>query len=326
MGRNARQIFNDLGYKASKEMDPNDADIVWVRDKYEQKMLNLSDTQALNHVPTEECLNNKGILAELSHRNPDWKTFHPESYCLYLYDHAKEFFSKSRDGIWITKPCSGAGGVGIKLFRPSETTAGLRFSSQNNILQKYVEKPFLLDGLKSSIRCYWLIAGLNPMSVYLYPEGTVKMCTEKYTTENLTLSGAHLTNTFQNESSENYDAEDYKLSWDDFFGRSEMLNRETVVAQMTSALSTVIATAHDILVRRPKKGHFFALLGADWVLDQDCRLWLTEVQQSFGMRIDDPLKNRILPELFDETIQIVSEIVHEKTSEPTSVKKFVRIR
>ena len=67
------------------------------------------------------------------------------------------------------------------------------------------------------------------------------------------------------------------------------------------------------------------MLGADWVLDQNCNLWLTEVQQSFGMRFDDPLKRRILPELFDETIQIVSEIVNEKTSEPASVKKFVRI-
>lgn len=326
MGRNARQIFNDLGYTASKEMDPDEADVVWVRQNFEQKMVNLSDAQALNHLPNEECLNNKGVLAQLSKVNPDWKNFLPESYCLYVYDHAKEFFSKPRDGIWIVKPCSESGGVGIKLFRPSQSTAGLQFSSQNNILQKYVENPFLLDGFKSSIRCYWLIAGLNPMRVYLYPEGTVKMCTEKYTTENLNLSGAHLTNTFQNESSKNYEAEANKLSWDDFFARSRTLSQQNVVAQMKSALSNIVATAHDILTRKPAKGHFFGLLGADWVLDQNGKLWLTEVQQSFGMKFDDPLKNRILPPLFDETIQIVSEIVNETTTEPKSVNKFVRIK
>ncbi len=325
LGRNARQIFNDLGYTASKEMDPNEADFVWVRDNVDQRMLKLSDTQALNHIPNEGCLSNKGVLAELSFGNQSWKNFHPESFCLYRYDHAREFFSKPRDGIWIMKPCAGSRGVGIKLFRPLENTSGIRFDSQDYIFQKYIENPFLVNGLKSSIRCYWLIANLDPMMVYLYSEGTVKMCTEKYTTKNLNLPGAHLTNSFQNKSSITYSPEDYKLSWDDFFSRSDALNPDTVVANMSLAVSTMIDTTRNTINKTPKRGNFFALLGADWVLDDNCNLWLTEVQQNFGMRFDDPLKKRILPELVDETIQIVSEIVNEKTSEPRAVKKFVRI-
>ncbi len=326
MGRNARQIFTDLGYAASKDMDPAEADIVWVRDNFEQRMFELSDNQALNHVPNEECLNHKGLMAELSRGRADWVNFHPDSYCLYIYDHTREFFSKPRDGIWLAKPGSASRGVGIKLFRPAADTTGLRFNAEDYIFQKYVENPFLLNGLKSSIRCYWLIAGLDPLMVYLYPEGTVKLCTDKYTTDNLDQLSCHLTNTFQNKSAENYNAEENKLSWVDFFNRSPELNGDAIVASMTSAIATIIETAHDILVKRPQQGHFFALLAADWVLDENSNLWLTEVQQSFGVRFDDPLKKRILPELFDETIQVVNEIVKERTTEPEAVKKFVRVR
>ena len=46
--------------------------------------------------------------------------------------------------------------------------------------QKYITNPFLIDGLKFDIRLYVLLYGVNPLRVFLFKDGLVRLATESY--------------------------------------------------------------------------------------------------------------------------------------------------
>lgn len=133
--------------------------------------------------------------------------FVPETY---IIDVNKQEFSKDElelldckvDGIWIHKPWSLNCGIGIKMVsnivkfkkelkqlkQESEwVSSGKQFYSQyfsrdslKSIVQKYVEKPLLINGKKFDIRCYMLIACCKPFLV-LFHQGYLRLSIQKYT-------------------------------------------------------------------------------------------------------------------------------------------------
>lgn len=45
------------------------------------------------------------------------------------------------------------------------------------VVQRYLDKPFLLDGFKFDLRVYVVVIGLNEMKAYICDEGLVRFCT-----------------------------------------------------------------------------------------------------------------------------------------------------
>lgn len=52
------------------------------------------------------------------------------------------------------------------------------------IVQEYLDKPFLMEGYKFDLRFYILVTSCDPLRVFLYNDGLVRMGTEKYHTPN----------------------------------------------------------------------------------------------------------------------------------------------
>ena len=53
-------------------------------------------------------------------------------------------------------------------------------TSEHFIVQEYVEKPLLLDGYKFDLRIYVLVTSCDPLRIFLFNDGLVRMSTEKY--------------------------------------------------------------------------------------------------------------------------------------------------
>ena len=65
------------------------------------------------------------------------------------------------------------------------------------VVQRYMHKPYLIDGLKFDMRIYVLVNGCDPLRVFVFREGLARFATEAYVTPfkgNMDNLFIHLTN------------------------------------------------------------------------------------------------------------------------------------
>ena len=75
------------------------------------------------------------------------------------------------------------------------------------VVQTYIKNPLLIEGLKFDLRIYVLLAGTEPLRLYIYEDGLARFATEKYeepSGENLGNNYVHLTNYSLNKHNPQY--------------------------------------------------------------------------------------------------------------------------
>ena len=104
------------------------------------------------------------------------------------YAQLKQQFNESGRSTrtFIVKPSRGSQGKGIVLTRSLDDIN----PSDENIVQQYLAKPHLLGGYKYDLRLYVLLTSVQPVRMFIFREGLVRLCTRKYTSP--TSSNMHL--------------------------------------------------------------------------------------------------------------------------------------
>lgn len=77
---------------------------------------------------------------------------------------------------FIVKPEHSCQGRGISLIKNVDC---LNYNS-SCIVQKYLDNPLLIDNLKFDLRIYVLLAGVDPLRIYMYKDGIARFGTEEY--------------------------------------------------------------------------------------------------------------------------------------------------
>ena len=220
----------------------------------------------------------------------------------------KKEFGESRRGAktFIVKPSKGCQGTGIMLTRNLDEIN----PNEPNIVQRYMHRPHLLDGYKYDLRLYVLLTSLSPVRIFLFREGLVRICTEKYVPTNganLHISHMHLTN--------------YSINKDnpDFIQPEDLEDDGSHKRTVSSLMNTLRAAGHNIdalwdnigqlcvktlISVQPHLEHTyfscrqrsddagfgcFELLGFDVMIDWKLRPYLIEVNHSPSFSCDSPL-------------------------------------
>ena len=104
--------------------------------------------------------------------------------------------------IWILKPAAFNRGRGIRVFDKLSTLNAIIDKKKQKIktsqipsrfvIQKYIEKPLLIENRKFDIRM-WVLFGLDN-KVYMFKEGYLRTSSVEYDFNNLENEYVHLTN------------------------------------------------------------------------------------------------------------------------------------
>uniref|UniRef100_A0A1I8Q052 Tubulin polyglutamylase TTLL4 n=1 Tax=Stomoxys calcitrans TaxID=35570 RepID=A0A1I8Q052_STOCA len=202
---------------------------------------------------------------------------------------------------WIIKPPASARGSGIRVV---DRWAQIP-KRKSLIVQKYIERPLLINGSKFDLRLYVLVTSMHPLRVYLYHNGLARFASVKYSDKSDTLSDRcmHLTNYSINKFSSNYAKNEdvnachghkwtIKSLWN-FLGSRGVRTELLWDALRSLVLRTLIAGENSInnMIRTNVESKYscFELFGFDVLLDADLIPWLLEVNISPSLHSELPL-------------------------------------
>ncbi|KAG8437206.1 hypothetical protein GDO86_008050 [Hymenochirus boettgeri] len=318
-----RLVIEEMMFAKAQDEDET-ANLIWNDCAVQhEKIAELRNYQRINHFPGMGEICRKDCLArnmtKMIKCQPHEYSFIPRTWIFpaeytQFQTYIKELKKKRRQKTFIIKPANGAMGHGISLTRNGE-----KLQAQDHlIVQEYLEKPFLLEGYKFDLRVYILVTSCDPLRIFLYNDGLVRMGTEKYhspSESNLNQLFMHLTNYSVNKHNENFERDETEnrgskrsIRW---FTEFLHTNDYDVVKFWTDISDLVVKTLivaephvlHAYRMCRPgqnptSESVCFEVLGFDIILDRKLKPWLLEINRapSFGtdQKIDHDVKKGVL--------------------------------
>ena len=321
-----QEIVNDLHWKTSIDIEDRDCDIYWQDNALTPDQLTqLKVYQRVNHFPGMYAVARKDHLGKnlkaMKAAFPKTYNFFPPTWILPKdITDLKNQFNTKRAKTFICKPEALSQGKGIFLTRHLEDIP------EKCVVQRYLHKPYLLDGLKFDLRVYVLILGCDPLRLYLHKEGLVRLATEEYVppmSSNLDDICMHLTNYAINKNSSKFQFnQDAK---DDFTGHKRSLstfmeklkekgeNTDELWKEIGKIIIKTMCVAQPLLAHLyrssqpndPTNSICLQILGFDIFLDHKLMPYLLEVNHTPSFSTDTPLDLLVKKTVIRDSINLL---------------------
>lgn len=215
--------------------------------------------------------------------------------------------------IWILKPTSGSRGMGIHICRTLQYIMQVIKEHPNirYVAQKYIERPLLIFNTKFDIRQWFLISSASPLIIWMYKECYLRFSSQTYNLRKLHES-IHLTNNsiqsrYQN-ASRDITLPSYNM-WDSNQFRNYLSNigypdiyQRVIYTGMKEGITAAVLMHQDKI---DKRKNCFELYGADFMLTEDFKPWLIEINSSPALTPSTPITSRMCPQVLDDVIKVV---------------------
>ncbi|KAM3131882.1 hypothetical protein pb186bvf_016003 [Paramecium bursaria] len=309
------------------EEDATNWDLWWTDGAvYSDLLGRMQQYQKVNHFPGMYSLARKNHLGRnlmrMNKQFPQSYNYFPKTWLLpaELSDF-RQNIGKNRT--FILKPEASCQGKGIILVKDAENLT----INEQYVAQTYLSKPYLIDGLKFDLRIYVLLAGCDPLRIYIYKEGLARFATETYQKpgkDNMDNICMHLTNYAVNKDNENFIFNETAEKMDIGHKRSM-----TSVFQLMRDKGEDVDKLWDLIKRmmiktfcavQPILAHqykscqpnnysnnmCFEILGMDVILDHKLKPYLLEVNHSPSFTTDTPLDAQIKRNLISQTCTLMN--------------------
>ena len=327
-------LENVMKYKLSYEPEDENDDTTKEWDLYWNDLIitpkllaKMKPYQKVNHFPGMEALFLKNLLgknlmkmrkvfpAEYAFFPPTWSL--PDDW----EEFKNQFNGKART--FIIKPEDSSQGRGIYLTRRWDCIG----PEEHCVAQRYLARPFLIDGLKFDLRIYVLVYGCDPYRVYMFKEGLARLATEPYTIpkgSNLGNQYMHLTNYAINKNSKQFQFNTDANNADTGHKRSleyvwKYINENggdsaSLILEVKKCIVKTLCAVQPQLSKIYRENQpndiandkCFEILGFDIMFDQKFRPCLLEVNHAPSFNTDTPFDRKVKFELIRDTFRIIN--------------------
>lgn len=322
-------ITQSPSYAAFKDLKQHSSTFFRTHNKIEMNQI-LTDKKFLSKIMKKyyECIDkDPGLYLPV--------TFHVESIPSIEFERFTEYHQiqvlKEENCVWIVKPGENSNrGNGIfvtnDIHQIFETVKSE--NSHSFIIQKYIDRPFLISKRKFDIRLFTLLTSVNSViQCYFYKEGYLRTSSKEFTTKNLSNNLIHLTNDAIQKHAEDYGKFENgnKLSYSDFQRYLDVHNIKTnfieeILPEMKSIVKDTIKASF-LQIDEKRRTHSFEILGYDFLLDYQLKPWLIEVNTNPCLELSSSILVRIIPAMLENAIKIALDPVFP---EPLHIPKRVQ--
>ncbi|XP_077587653.1 protein polyglycylase TTLL10 isoform X2 [Stigmatopora nigra] len=262
-------------------------------------------------------------------RNLKMKEFIPTTFRLDVKEEREAFFARQQGGksnytdMWICKPTGLNQGRGIFLLRTAEDVAALKLKLQRKcelqndtkvfhrqpqayVVQHYIQKPLLLKEKKFDVRSYLLIACTSPYMVF-FRHGYVRLTCDPYDPDSRNLS-AHLTNQCMQRKNPLYSRVKEDTVWtmesfNAYVNERFSIARDWVLGAFTRCMRQIMTQCFlAVKSKLDRKLGFFDLIGCDFMVDQNFKVWLLEMNCNPALHVNCEVLKKVIPNTIAETL------------------------
>ena len=216
--------------------------------------------------------------------------------------------------MWLLKPASLNQGRGIEIYRSCKELYETVLRKKDNqwVVQKYIERPLLYFDRKFDLRVWTLVTG--DLQIFYYNEGYMRTSSCMYDSSNKN-NFVHLTNQCLQLNSTEYGnfEEGNTVSFKEFEDYLNLMYSEKhgplcldqlIVPRMKDLIIDTFLSVETRL-NPNKRQNCFELFGFDFLVDEDFRVWLIEVNTNPYLGVPNKYIGELLPKMVNEMFTIV---------------------
>ena len=181
------------------------------------------------------------------------------------------------------------------------------------IVQKYLDNPLLYKNRKFDIRCFVLLD--SNFNLYFCKEGHLKGSSELYNLNNSN-KFIHITNYSLQKNSNKFELYEIgnEMSYKDF--KNYLINEnisldkfDYMINQMKLLIKISFKSVSKKLLKNKKNILCFEIFGYDFILDNDFKLWILEINNNPGLSISSPVIEKLIPRMMDDAFRLTLDKV-----------------
>ncbi|CAI2369156.1 unnamed protein product [Moneuplotes crassus] len=208
----------------------------------------------------------------------------------------------------------------------------VKYRSSIFVIQKYIERPLLIQGRKFDIRIWALYWNKR---VHIFEEGYIRTACEPFSNQNTDVSNQyiHLTNNAIQKFAKNYGTyeEGNQLSFGQFQEHMEAQDPcfkiHPILKQIEDSVVMTFRSIEHTFMQRPKNHDksCFEIFGYDFMIDEHLKVWLIECNTNPCIEESSKLLQRIIPRMIDDALNLVLDETFS-TQEPNLKDRYDKPR
>ncbi|KAL4455740.1 hypothetical protein ABPG74_003150 [Tetrahymena malaccensis] len=183
-------------------------------------------------------------------------------------------------------------------------------SENQFVIQKYIERPLLINNRKFDIRVWVLVT--QSMDVLIFKQGYLRMSSEVYDITDLQNPFIHLTNNAVQQHSKNYGKfengnqmsfEDFQIFLDKTFPSKNISLKEKIIPKMEEEIKLSLQSVRNKL-NMNQRPNCFEIFGYDFIIDELFNVWIIEVNTNPCIEESSPILKVLLPRMLDDAFKL----------------------